>query len=42
VSIYPDHAGDASTLIRIADKAMYHAKQSGRNTYRFYDESMKA
>jgi PleD family two-component response regulator len=28
-------------LIRIADKAMYHAKQSGRNTYRFYDASMK-
>jgi len=40
ISIYPDHADDASTLIRIADKAMYHAKQSGRNTYRFYDSSM--
>ena len=40
ISIYPDHADDASTLIRIADKAMYHAKQSGRNTYRFYDTSM--
>jgi diguanylate cyclase (GGDEF)-like protein/PAS domain S-box-containing protein len=42
ISIYPDHASDASTLIRIADKAMYHAKQAGRNTYRFYDDSMKA
>ncbi|HVY06827.1 MAG TPA: diguanylate cyclase [Burkholderiales bacterium] len=42
VSIFPDHAGDASTLIRIADKAMYHAKQSGRNTYRFYDDTMKS
>ena len=42
ISIYPDHASDAGTLIRIADKAMYHAKQAGRNTYRFYDEAMKA
>jgi len=42
ISIFPDHADDASTLIRIADKAMYHAKQAGRNTYRFYDESMKS
>jgi diguanylate cyclase (GGDEF)-like protein len=41
ISIYPDHAADASTLIRIADKAMYHAKQAGRNTYRFYDATMK-
>lgn len=42
ISIYPDHGADASTLIRIADKAMYHAKQAGRNTYRFYDDAMKA
>ena len=42
ISIFPDHAADASTLIRIADKAMYHAKQAGRNTYRFYDDSMKS
>ena len=42
ISIYPDHATEASTLIRIADKAMYHAKQAGRNTYRFYDDAMKS
>jgi diguanylate cyclase (GGDEF)-like protein/PAS domain S-box-containing protein len=42
ISVYPDHAADASTLIRLADKAMYHAKQGGRNTYRFYDDAMKS
>jgi len=42
ISIYPDNASDAGTLIRLADKAMYHAKQAGRNTYRFYDEAMKS
>jgi diguanylate cyclase (GGDEF)-like protein/PAS domain S-box-containing protein len=42
ISIFPDHGADASTLIRIADKAMYHAKQAGRNTYRFYDDAIKS
>ncbi|MEQ1881788.1 MAG: diguanylate cyclase, partial [Burkholderiales bacterium] len=41
ISVYPDHATEASTLIRIADKAMYHAKQNGRDTYLFYDRAMK-
>ncbi len=42
ISIHPDHGADAGMLIRIADKAMYHAKQAGRNTFRFYDSAMKA
>jgi diguanylate cyclase (GGDEF)-like protein len=41
ISIYPDHNDDAGMLIRLADKAMYHAKQAGRNTCRFYDPAMK-
>ena len=41
ISVYPDHATEASTLIRVADKAMYHAKQKGRDTYLFYDRAMK-
>jgi diguanylate cyclase (GGDEF)-like protein len=29
ISLFPDHADDASTLLRYADVAMYHAKRSG-------------
>jgi PAS domain S-box-containing protein len=36
ISIYPDHARDPSLLIRLADKAMYDAKQAGRNSYCLY------
>lgn len=36
ISIYPDHAADSDILLRMADMAMYVAKQSGKNTYRFH------
>lgn len=36
ISIYPDASTDTETLIKQADNAMYLAKQSGKNTYRFY------
>lgn len=32
VAIYPEHGDDEHTLTRNADVAMYHAKNSGRNT----------
>ena len=33
VSTYPDNGEDAETLIKNADAAMYHAKESGRNKF---------
>lgn len=33
VSIFPDDAGDAATLMAHADKAMYTAKRAGKNAY---------
>ncbi len=40
VSIYPDDAEDADTLINNADTAMYHAKENGRNNYQFFTQDM--
>jgi diguanylate cyclase (GGDEF)-like protein/PAS domain S-box-containing protein len=36
ISLYPDDAGDAATLMKHADAAMYSAKQAGKNAYRFF------
>ncbi|MES2016008.1 MAG: EAL domain-containing protein [Pseudomonadota bacterium] len=42
ISIYPSDGEDLDTLLRDADLAMYHAKQSGRNAFSFYDAAMNA
>ena len=42
IAMYPDDGTDYESLLRMADIAMYQAKDSGRNTFRFYDEAMNA
>ena len=36
IAIYPDDSQDFATLLHQADEAMYLAKQSGKNNYKFY------
>ncbi|HSY07641.1 MAG TPA: EAL domain-containing protein [Steroidobacteraceae bacterium] len=40
IAIYPDDGTDAATLIKHADFAMLHAKDSGRNSYQFFKPEM--
>ena len=40
IGIYPNDGEDAQTLLKSADIAMYYAKDSGRNNYKFFEQSM--
>jgi diguanylate cyclase (GGDEF)-like protein/PAS domain S-box-containing protein len=39
---YPNDGADAETLLKKADVAMYHAKEQGRDNYKFFTPEMNA
>lgn len=42
ISVYPNDSALSADLLKHADTAMYHAKQSGRNRFQLYDTAMNA
>jgi predicted signal transduction protein with EAL and GGDEF domain len=42
IILFPDHGADNEALIKNADAAMYTAKDSGRNHFRFFTRDMNA
>lgn len=42
ICYYPKDGLDYETLMKNADVSMYHAKDSGRNTYRVFEEEMNS
>lgn len=42
IATFPDDGTDAETLMKNADFAMYHAKDSGRNNFQFFNADMNS
>ena len=41
IALFPQHGEDVAQLLKSADSAMYSAKRGGRNSYRFFEETLK-
>lgn len=41
ISMYPDEETTTETIVQHADQALYQAKESGRNCYKYYNKSMQ-
>lgn len=41
IAFYPDHESDPERLLKLADMAMYRAKQNGRNQVAVYTENLE-
>lgn len=42
IAVFPRDAGNLDDLIKNADAALYHAKESGKNTYKFFTPELNA
>ena len=42
IALYPDDGHEFEGLLQKADIAVHHAKEAGRNVFRFFDEGMNA
>ena len=42
ISIFPDNTDSATDLLKNADTAMYQAKESGKNNFRYFNDAMNS
>ncbi len=42
IALYPADGTDAETLLKCSDIAMYHAKEQGKDNYKFYSSTLNA
>ncbi|MDF2558354.1 MAG: sensor-containing diguanylate cyclase/phosphodiesterase [Bacillales bacterium] len=40
ISVFPENGDNTASILKNADTAMYRAKESGKNKYKFYNEEM--